>query len=171
MNLIKPSPSEQAPYFARYINLVESDCILDYFKSQRDSFASFLSDIPVHKADFAYGENKWTIKQVLNHINDVERVFSFRAMALSRNEQNPILGFDHNEYVEQVDVSNRTIDDLKEEFIAIRNSTIQFYENMPDQYATRQGIVSNHNTSVRAMAFMTAGHVIHHQIILKERYL
>jgi uncharacterized damage-inducible protein DinB len=169
--LQKPELNEHAPYFSRYISLVQEG---DFFSNLDASFERceklFLS-LSEAKAAYRYAPEKWTPKEILMHLIDTERVFAYRAMAISRKEQISLPGFDENAYANSIDVSSRTIKDLIEEFSAVRIATKAFFKYLPEANATIIGTANQYPTSPRAIAYMIIGHVIHHCNILEERYL
>ncbi len=167
----KPQPGEYAPYAEGYIAKVPNGPILEILEYLRDSTYSFFSRMTAEQADYTYQEGKWTIKQNLAHIIDTERVFSFRAFCFSRGEQQPLPGFDQDDYMAHADLEGRTIQDLAHEFKAVRDSSLYVYRSLTDEQARAIGIASNHPVSVRALVYMTAGHELHHLDILKERYI
>ncbi len=171
MSLNKPSVDEYHNFYHGYVSKIDTENIIDYLRDQGQYFLELLETIDESRADFQYAPGKWTIKQMLNHMNDTERIFTYRALALSRGESNAIPGYDHNAYVEAVDVSNRSIFDLAEEFATIRVGTVSFYRNLQPSYGLRMANVNGNPMSVRALAFITAGHLQHHKDILVERYL
>lgn len=169
--LQKPDTNEHAPYFSRYISLVNEG---DFFTELDASFQRYerlFSQLPADKVDFRYAEGKWTPKEMLMHMIDTERVFAYRSMAISRNDKTNLPAFDENEYVKSVDVSNRQIDDLMKEFSAVRAATKAFFQYLPAANCKIIGTANQHPTSARALAYMIIGHVIHHCNILEERYL
>ncbi len=169
-HLQKPDEGEYGTFYAGYIALVPGDGIIEVLRDQKQAYRTLVSSFPEKVRFDAYSPGKWSIAQVCNHINDTERIFCYRALALSRGEQNPVPGYDHNAYVDMVDVQNRTLQDLLDEFYTIRDATITFFTGMPDAYALRAGTVNGVHTTVRALAYMMAGHLFHHMYILHERY-
>jgi uncharacterized damage-inducible protein DinB len=167
----KPQPGEYAPWSAGYIAKVPNGPVLEILEYLRDSTYSFFSRMAAEQADHTYAEGKWTIKEVLAHMIDAERLFSFRAFCFSRSEQQPLPGFDQDEYLRHAELETRTIQSLADEFKAVRQSSLYIFNSLTDEQAMRIGMASNHPMSVRALVFMTAGHELHHLDILKERYI
>lgn len=167
----KPQPGEYSPMAAGYVAKVPSGPILDILEYLRDSTYSFFSRMTEEQANYAYEPGKWTIKEVLAHMIDTERVFSFRAFCFSRGEQQPLPGFSQDDYMRHANIDHRTIQDLAEEFKAVRTSTLYVYNSLTDEQAMLIGNASNHPVSVRALVYMTAGHELHHLDILKQRYI
>lgn len=121
-------------------------------------------------SNYRYAPDKWTINQVLIHIIDTERVFCYRALALSRGEQKPIPGYEQDDYMAEIDVTNRTLTDLSKEFETVRDATISLFKTITPDQALRTGNVSDHKISVRALSWIIAGHLDHHESILREKY-
>jgi uncharacterized damage-inducible protein DinB len=167
----KPQPGEYAPWSERYIAKVPNGPILEILEYLRDSTYNFFSRMTAEQADFAYAEGKWTIKEMLAHIIDTERIFAFRAFCFSRGEQQPLPGFDQDDYMRHANIEFRTIQDLANEFKAVRESSLYIFNSLSDEQAMLIGTASNHPMSVRALVYMTAGHELHHLDILKERYI
>lgn len=168
----KPSPGEYREYFQKYIDLVPNG---DYIKSLEDNTqaaVTFFNSIPAEKHEYRYADGKWSTKEVLQHLMDTERVFSYRALAAIRGDGNSLLpSMDENRYAANTDVSNRTMQDMTEEFAAIRLTTHKLFENTTEQQTMLTANANGFHTSTRAIAFMIIGHVIHHMNIIKERYL
>jgi uncharacterized damage-inducible protein DinB len=167
----KPLPTDHAPYFSKYVDLVEGDNIKHAFAQQQLQLATMLNSIPDEKADYAYAEGKWTVKQVLQHIADAERVFAYRALWIARRSETPLSGFDENAFAEHADVSSRSLDELKNELIAVRSSTQYLFNSFTEADLQQRGISNTKEVTVNAIGFITLGHLIHHYNVLKERYL
>lgn len=165
--------NEYHPYFQSYLdNVLQNDkTVVENLKSTFDEFYEFLQGIPESKHDFAYAEGKWTIKELLQHIIDAERVFAYRMLRFVRNDKTELNGFDENAYAEVADVSNKSFQDLIEEYKFVRLSTISLLTGLSDEELQRQGMVGGNNASVRAIGYIVSGHQIHHQKIMNERYL
>ena len=131
----------------------------------------FFENLSEDKANYRYAEGKWTVKEVFQHIIDTERVFSYRALRVSRNDKTALPGFDHDLYVENCNVEERTLKDLIREYQALRQSTICLFNSFTEKLLLRSGIASDSNISVRAIGFILMGHELHHCQILRERYL
>lgn len=167
----KPQPNEYAPQSAGYVAKVPEGPVLEILEYLRESTFNFFSRMTDEQADYAYAPDKWTIKQVLAHMIDTERVFSFRAFCFSRGEQQPLPGFSQDDYMEHANIGHRSMQDLSNEFKIARESTIYIYRSLSEEQSKLIGTASNHPVSVRALVYMTAGHELHHLDILKERYL
>ncbi|MFN8337571.1 MAG: DinB family protein [Saprospiraceae bacterium] len=156
-------------YFDRYINLVPD---LDLIDAMHKYGASYMDTEKPHfltLGDKVYAEDKWTIKTILQHLIDAERIFTYRALRFARNDKTPLSGFDENEYA-KANVSMRTIEDLLIEFAAVRQATLGLYLGFDDDIMQRQGTASGNEISVLALGFTIIGHVIHHTIVIRERY-
>jgi hypothetical protein len=169
--MTKPHPNDYPPFYETYIKLVSDNPIKSVFAHSFEEFKKFVDEIPETKENFKYELNKWTTKQVLQHIIDTERIFNFRALCFARGENQSIPGFDENGYAFFADVDNRNLNELKEELIVVRNSTILLFESFNITMLQRKGIANNAEISVNALGFCIVGHSLHHFNILKERYL
>ena len=169
--MTKPHPNDYPPFYETYIKLVSDIPIKIVFAQSFEDFKKFVDEIPETKENFKYELNKWTTKQVLQHIIDTERIFNFRALCFARGENQSIPGFDENEYAFFADVDNRNLNELKEELNVVRNSTILLFESFNINMLQRKGIANNAEISVNALGFCIVGHSLHHFNILKERYL
>lgn len=166
-----PEKTEYAPFYGGYVSLVEETDIVSVLQKQISEIQNLSASISAEKSDFRYAEGKWTIREVFGHIVDAERVFSYRALRISRNDKTPMSSFDENAYVANSNFSQVNLADLIEEFSHLRQSNVLMFKNLPDEVWLQTGKASNAEISVRALAFIMAGHVRHHANILKERYL
>lgn len=161
----------QAPgYFDRYIGLVPDQSITDVLLEYATSYIKKEQPNLEQLGDRVYAEGKWTIKQILQHLIDTERVFQYRALRFSRGDETALPSFDENKYADAADVSNRTIEDLLEEFDYLRKSVIMMYINFSDAEMQRKGKASTNVVSVLGVGYTMVGHVIHHMNIIRERY-
>jgi hypothetical protein len=166
----RPEASEYAPFYAGYIALVPGDDAVAALEAQRLHMMQLLSARSEREGNFRYGPDKWSVKEVIGHLADAERVFTYRAMRIARGDQTPLPGFEQNDYVKNGAFGDRKLADLTDEFAAIRGASIAMFRSLNDAAWLRRGIASDKEVSVRALAFMTAGHELHHQRILEERY-
>jgi uncharacterized damage-inducible protein DinB len=163
--------NEYAGYFKPYIleagdgNLIEEleICVHDFIK--------FVQNIPMDKFDYRYADGKWTVKEIIQHIIDAERVFAYRALRISRNDKTPLPGFDENYFVENTDANSRSVQQLLTEMAVVRQATLSLFNSFSDNQLSRVGVASNNQISVRAIGFIIIGHQKHHQRIFIERYL
>jgi len=135
------------------------------------TFIRFVQNIPMDKHDYRYAEGKWTIKDIIQHLIDSERIFAYRALRFSRYDKTELPGFDENHYVEHAYANKRHMKDLLTELSTVRHATMQMFSSLNEEQLLRSGIASGHNVSVRALGFMTIGHQNHHMKIFQERYL
>src|SRR6478735_2010022 len=168
--MARPLPDECAPYYQKYIALAEGDSINEIIHNYAFELQEFYNRLSESKADFAYAENKWTVKQVLQHLTDAERVFAYRALRIGRNDETPLAAFDENAYVENGLATERSLSSLKQEFNSVRAATDIFLLALNEEQVMRMGTASNNPVSVNALAFIIYGHLLHHKKILKERY-
>jgi uncharacterized damage-inducible protein DinB len=166
----RPQPDEYSAFAARYVDLVGNGHILEILEYLQQSTYNFFVRMDPGKADYAYADGKWTVKQVLGHMADTERVFAYRALAFSR-EAIELPGFDQDVYMEKATFNTRNLEDIADEFKTVRESSLYLFRSLSDEQQIQKGIASGNPVSVRALAYMIAGHEMHHIKILKERYL
>ena len=171
MNITRPDPNEAAPYYFRYIEQVSSDNIVRVLETQLDEMLEFSRVISEERSLHRYAPEKWTIRQVLNHVNDCERLFLLRAFWFARGFDSPLPSFDQNICADAARADQFSWVSHVEEFRAVRLATLAFLRNLPDEAWNRSGIASDNSFTIRALAYIAAGHVTHHKAILKERYL
>ena len=169
--MTRPLPTEAAPYYSRYIDLITSDEIVPAMESQMDETLQFLRGISEEQSRHSYGSGKWTIREVLNHVNDGERVFVYRAFWFARGYQDALPSFDQDQAVQSAHANNTSWADLVEEFRNVRLSTISFFKSLPEEAWSKTGVASDCLFTVRSLAYIIAGHVAHHRNVLAERYL
>jgi uncharacterized damage-inducible protein DinB len=167
----RPAPTEAAPYYFTYINQVDGEDALPVIERQLNDVPSLCSGISEEKSLHRYGPDKWSIRQVLNHVTDTERAFAFRALWFARGFQSPLPDYDQNIAAAGADADQIAWSQHIEEFRCVRLATISLFRNLPPEAWLRTGIASSNRFTVRAMAFITAGHVTHHVRMLRERYL
>ena len=167
----RPAPTEHAPYYGKYIALVAENDAIAALESQLADALPLLRGIPESKGDHRYGPGKWTIKEVIGHMIDAERVFAYRALRFARKDDTPLPGFDENDYVPAANFGARTLASLIDEFEAVRNASLLLFRPLEAAAWSRAGVASDNVMSVRALAFVIAGHGRHHVEILKTRYL
>jgi hypothetical protein len=167
----KPSPTGHAVYFQKYIDLVQEDNLQNAFQNQSLIINDFLHSITEEKSAYAYAPDKWTIKELLLHITDTERIFAYRGLCIARNEKNSLPGFDENIYAAASNANNRNWKDLAEEFLVVRKSTEALFNSFTPEILSRSGISNNNPMAVNSAGFIAVGHVYHHIKIFNERYL
>ena len=163
--------TEYAPYYQSYIEALDDVNLIEELEICLHEFIKFVQNIPMDKFDYRYAEGKWTIKEIIQHLIDTERVFSYRAMRISRNDKTPLPGFDENDYVDNTSANERGLQVLLTELAVVRQSTLALFKSFSEEQLTRVGVASNCNVSVRAAGFIIIGHQKHHQKIFQERYL
>ncbi len=166
-----PDRTEAAEYYFTYIDKVPGGDIIRILETQQAQTLALLGGISEEKSMSRYAPDKWTIRQVLNHINDTERLFVSRALWFARGFDSPLPGFDQDIAVAAAAADERTLSRHVEEFRTIRAATLSLFTNLPAEAWSRQGIASENPFTVRALAYITAGHVTHHTRIIEERYL
>lgn len=159
------------PYYGNYIKKTDKLTLKKGIKQSGDTTISFLQSIPKDKLDYSYAEGKWTLKEVIQHIMDTERVFAYRALRIARKDQTPLPGFDQDNYIKPSEANKRTIEDLIHEFKAIKMATVTLFDSFSEDMLMALGTASNNPVSVRAIGFIIMGHEIHHCDVIKERYL
>ena len=168
----KPQPEDYPGYFSGYVNFFEEGTDIISILEQNQLFLSeLLENLPDDKLDYSYQEGKWSIKELILHIMDCERIFLTRALRIARNDKTELPGFDQDVIAPYSGASQRSKESLVREYNAIRNNTLEFFRNAPDESFSRSGIVNGHKHTVASIAFQIAGHEQHHIKILKERYL
>ena len=170
MNM-RPEKNEYAPFYETYVSLVEETDVVTALQNQSDELRKLLSEISVEKSNFRYAEGKWSVKELLGHIIDGERVFSYRALRISRGDQTPLASFEENSYVTGSNFADSKLADLIEEFSLLRASNVLLFKNLTGEMWLRTGTASDATVSVRALAYIMVGHISHHANILRERYL
>jgi len=171
MNSNQLPVNEYSQFNATYINALDNVELLEELEISLHDFIRFVQNIPMDKFDYRYAEGKWTIKDIIQHIIDAERIFGYRALRISRNDQTQLPGFEENDYVENTDANSRSIQGLLTELSALRHSNLLMFKSFTEEQLTRMGIASNHSISVRALGFLIIGHQKHHQKVFQERYL
>ena len=169
--IARPQPNEAASYYSNYIERVSSDDIVAVLATQLEETVDLLSGISEEQSLYRYAPDKWSMRELLGHVNDTERVFTFRALWFARGFQDPLPS-----YVQEVAVAVAESDKVSwashiDEFRVIRSATIAFFRNLPAEAWLRNGIASDNSVTVRAIAYIVAGHASHHLAILRERYL
>jgi hypothetical protein len=166
----QPEATEYAPYFERYVMLVRGGDILKTLAEQSTTMRRALAAVPEDRAGFRYAEGKWTVREVLGHCTDAERVFAYRALCIARGEKAPLPSFDENGYARTSGHDGVPLSELLDEFETVRKATVHLLAHLPAEAWLRTGVASGKPVSVRALAFIMAGHVAHHLAILRERY-
>ncbi len=167
----RPESNEHDPYYRNYIDRVPDGDIAATLGSQVESTLAFLRSVSEENAGRSYAAGKWTMKQVLGHLIDSERIFAYRALCIGRNDKTWLPGFEQDDYVANTDFNTRTLESFIEELAAVRRATVNLFKHFTDEEWQRRGIANQHEISARAIAYIVAGHELHHLEILKSRYL
>ncbi|MFN2566633.1 MAG: DinB family protein [Gemmatimonadaceae bacterium] len=169
--IARPQSTEYAPYYDRYISLVPDGDLVELLRNQIGETLALLRSIPEERASDRYAPGKWSVKEVVGHLADVERIMTYRMLRIARGDATPLPGFDENAYVPAANFEARTLASLAHELEAVRQATIAFVETLEPEAAARRGSANNLEISARALAYIIAGHERHHVGILRERYL
>lgn len=167
----KPQSGEYPSYFEGYINQVEQSDIQEAVKELSYPLTYFFLNLPDEKGGFAYAEGKWTLKDLLQHVIDTERIMQYRLLRIARNDSTPLPGFDENSYAENAKANARSFVAIKEEFKAIRKSTDLLIGSLTKEQLLNSGIASDKKVTANAIAFIVFGHLLHHKKVIEERYL
>lgn len=165
-----PQPSEYAPYYGKYVALVPHGDIVSILSDQLDRMNTMLFSMDEDDASLPYAPGKWSIKQVLGHITDAERIFSYRALRIARADKTPLAGFEQDDYVANGYFDSVSLTELLQEYSAVRRATTLLFRHLPAEAWIRRGTASNSEVTVRALAYIIAGHDEHHYRVLCERY-
>jgi uncharacterized damage-inducible protein DinB len=166
----RPESSEYAPFYHKYVASVPEGDVVALLRQSGRELLDTIATVPEDRGGFRYAEGKWSIREVIGHICDAERIFTYRALRMARGDTTPLASFDENEYVKTAGSDARTLSNLAREFGAVREASVQLFESLPDDAWGRSGVASGKDVSVRALAYITAGHAMHHLGILRERY-
>ena len=166
----RPEATEYADYYAKYISKVPGTDLLKVLESERSQMLQLFAGRAEREGNFRYGPEKWTVKETLGHINDAERIFACRALRIGRGDKTPLPGFEQDGFVKNGGHAGRTLEDLVEEFSAVRAASITLFRSFDENAWSQRGIASQKEVTARALGFIVAGHQIHHRMILEERY-
>jgi DinB superfamily len=169
--MAKPSPESHPAFFKRYIDLVTEEDLTTAFKNQLPVVIAFLQNISEEKSNYAYAPGKWTIKELLQHMIDTERIFAYRSLCFARKETVSLPGFDENIYASNSHAANRSWASLIDEFVVVRKSTELLFGSFTNEALNNSGIANNNKATASSMGFTAIGHVYHHKKIMEERYL
>lgn len=168
---MNPLKSDEYPaIYSPYIDTVKGN-VMTVLSGQMKTFPEFLQQIPRNKAEYAYAEGKWTVKEVIGHVLDTERIMAYRALCFARNDTKALPGFDQEDFVANARFNERSLKSFAEEFVLIRQSNLLLFKSFNDHELTRKGLASDRLISVRAFLYIIAGHLNHHRNIISERYL
>lgn len=169
--ITRPTGAEHDPAFSRYITRVPEGNFFDVFQSQTQKTIGLFETFSEEKGNYSYAPGKWSLKEVLGHVIDFERVFSYRTLCIARGEQQSLPAFDENEYARNAGYDRLELSKVIEHYKKLRNSTICLLEQIPDDAWTRTGVSNQKPVSARALAYTMAGHELHHMNVISERYL
>jgi uncharacterized damage-inducible protein DinB len=167
--MLRPQANEYGIFYKNYIALASGKNISELISNHNFTINQFYDSLPEEKADYAYAPGKWTLKDLLQHLIDAERIFVYRATRFARKDNQPLLGFEENFYA--ANANGRTLQSLKTEFIALRVATNLFLKSLNDDQLQQVGIANNNPITVNAIAFIIFGHLLHHKNIIEEKYL
>jgi len=170
--MAKPDKKEYPAYYQTYIDALDDQGnVLSQMETSLRFFEKELGELALDKQEFSYAEGKWTIKEIIQHLIDTERVFVYRALRYSRKDKSTLLSYDENVFVANYEINKRNYDNLVNEFMLLRRSTILMFQNFDEEYLDREGKVGEDIFSVRALGYICSGHVLHHLKVIRERYL
>jgi len=170
ISIPRPERSEYAPFYERYISLIPGADILGTLDAQRRQTLILLSGRDEADGDYRYAPDKWNAKEVLGHVCDAERIFAYRMLRISRGDRTPIEGFEQDDYARNAPFAKIAFAEIIEDYIAVRRATLTLLRNLDEAAWIRRGIANKNEVSVRAIAYLTAGHELHHRRILEEKY-
>jgi hypothetical protein len=168
-SISRPQTGEYNPYYDRYISLVPSDDVVGLLERHAPETVALFQSANA-KADFRYAPGKWSVKEMLGHISDTERIMTYRALRVARGDQTPLAGFEQDDYIRGGDFRSRTLADLLEEFVAVRQATVQLFRHVDNETGARQGVANGDTISVRALGYIVVGHELHHRNVLRANY-
>lgn len=168
---IRPSPDEYPPFYAGYVAKVPDGDVVEALIGGAEIAAALLHDVGEERAGRAYAEGKWTLKEVLLHCADAERIFAYRALRIARGDATPLPGWDENAYAPESGANARVIDSIMNELESVREASVTLFEGLPEATWSRSGHANGKPITVRALAWITAGHLLHHLGVIQDRYL
>lgn len=172
MNIKHLQSNEYASFYTNYIEQVSDEyTLIEELEISLHRFIKFVQDIPMDKFDYRYAEGKWTIKDIIQHLIDTERIFAYRALRFARNDKTDLPGFEENNYASETNANKRSIMELLTELSAVRHATIFLFKTFNEEQLLRAGTANTNEMTVRALGFITIGHQNHHQKVFQERYL
>ena len=166
-----PATTEYAPYYQRYVETVPSGDILVTLRAQADAYRDLFQSVPDEQRLHRYAPDKWSLAESLLHVTDTERVFAYRALRIARGDTTPLPGFDENAYAALSGASVRSLADVLDELESVREASVTLFSGLPADAWTRRGTASGREVSVRGLAWITAGHLLHHLGVIQDRYL
>ena len=167
----RPDETEYVPDFGKYVSLVPEGDIIGVLTGQIDETTALLSSIPEERAGFRYAPDKWSIKELVGHLIDSERIFSYRALCFARGDKTGLPGFEQDDYIRGGSFDEVPLADLAAEFASVRQATVLLFKHLSREAWTRRGLANESEVSVRALAHIIAGHELHHRKVLRDKYL
>jgi uncharacterized damage-inducible protein DinB len=167
----RPEPGEHAPSYDGYVRRVTADDVVGALEAQEETTAALFAGLSPQRARHRYAPGKWSVQEVLGHLMDTERVMAYRALRIARGDGTPLAGFEENAYVAAADFDARPLEALLEEYRAVRRATVLFFRGLSGEAWTRRGVANGVEVTVRALAYIIAGHELHHGELLRTRYL
>ncbi|RED66216.1 DinB family protein [Cohnella lupini] len=167
----RPRQEEYGTYYEQYIGLVPTGNIVEFLADVLKTTSELLSDIPEDRGNYRYAPDKWSLKEVLGHINDNERVMAYRLLRFARGDRTPLAGYDQDEFMKGVSFDSLSLTEIIEDYISVRRSTLTLLRGLSEEAWSRRGIANDNEMSVKALAYIIAGHELHHLNIVKERYI
>ncbi|HET9635358.1 MAG TPA: DinB family protein [Gemmatimonadaceae bacterium] len=168
---IRPATDEYLAYYGRYIDRVPDGDVVSTLSSQIGETLALLRGLPESVATYRYAPDKWSVNEMIGHMIDTEKIFAYRALRFARGDKTPVPGFEQDDYVRGSSFNSYPLSELADEFETVRRSTLNFFRHLDDEAWSRRGTASNAEVSVRALAYIIAGHELHHREILRSRYL
>ncbi|MDZ7681804.1 MAG: DinB family protein [Fodinibius sp.] len=166
----QPKPEEYGEFYEGYIALVGNENVIQALIQQGQQTYAVINRLTAEEANYRYAEDKWSVKEIIGHLVDTERIMAYRALCISRGEQTSLPGYDHEAYVKQADFDNRSLQNISTEYDALRNANISMFNSFNEQQVMRTGTANEVSVSVRALAYIIAGHERHHMNMLEEKY-
>jgi len=170
MKLARPEAGEYAAYYEKYVSLIPGDDATGALEAQRVQTMQLFAGRSERDGNFRYAADKWTVKEVLGHVSDTERIFTCRALRIARGDQTPMEGFEQDDYVKNGPFATAPLAEIIEDYIAVRRATLTLLRNLDEAAWARRGVANKNEVSVRALAYIIAGHELHHRRILEEKY-
>ncbi|HKX26372.1 MAG TPA: DinB family protein [Blastocatellia bacterium] len=167
----RPEPAEYVQYYGKYVSLVPGDNIVNLLGQQIEETMAFLRSLDEAQGDLRYAPGKWNVKEVIGHMIDVERIFAYRALRIARDDRTPLAGFEENDYIANSNFKAYPVADITDEFETVRRATLYLFKRLDPEAWLRRGIANENEISVRALAYIIAGHELHHREIIRSRYL
>ena len=167
---MRPLEKDYAPSYKVYIDNIKGDDINGILREQLDSISDFFKTVTEEKGNYSYAEGKWSVKEVLGHVIDTERVFAYRALCFARKEKQSLPGMEQDDYVRGGSFNKRELKDLVNEFTLARKANLALFDSFSEDELNRRGVASDNEVTVRALIFIIAGHAMHHIAVLREKY-